>query len=74
MRYKDLNDEYFTSHFEELVKNHGGEWIVIAKGKKMGIGPKHEVREMFKMAKEKFPGEVCLISPIPKEEEIECIL
>ncbi|MEW5767874.1 MAG: hypothetical protein AB1797_09665 [bacterium] len=74
MGYKDLNDEYFTSHFEELVENHGGEWIIIAKGEKIGTGPKHKVREILKMAKEKFPAEVCLVSPIPKEEEIECVL
>lgn len=74
MGLKDLNDDYFTEHFEELVENHGGEWIVIARGEKIGIGPKHKVREMLKIAKEKFPGEVYLISPIPKEEEIECIL
>ena len=74
MSYKNLNDKYFTDHFEELVENHGGEWIVIAGGKEIGIGPRHKLKYMLEIAKKKFPGEVCLVSPIPKEEEIECIL
>lgn len=69
----NLNDHYFTEHFEELVTEHGGEWIVIAKGELVGIGPKHTVKEMLRNARERFPGEIPLASPIPREEEIECI-
>ncbi|MDI6792259.1 MAG: DUF5678 domain-containing protein [bacterium] len=71
---RNYNDEYFTEHFEELVAEHGGEWIVVARGELIGVGPKYTVREMLKKAREKFPHEIPLASPIPKEEEIECIL
>lgn len=74
MLYENLNDSYFTKHFEKLIKKHGGEWIVIAKGEKIGIVPKYKVKDLLEIARDKFPNEICLISPIPKEEEIECIL
>ena len=71
---RNPNDEYFTEHFEELVAEHGGEWIVITEGDLVGIGPKYAVREMLKEARKRFPGKIPLASPIPKEEEIECVL
>lgn len=70
MKYKNIDDDYFTEHFEELVQNHGGEWIVITKGDKIGVGPKHTVKNMLKIAQRRFPSEVYLVLPIPKEEDI----
>ncbi|PIV57149.1 hypothetical protein COY52_10395 [Candidatus Desantisbacteria bacterium CG_4_10_14_0_8_um_filter_48_22] len=71
---KFSNDEYFRKNFTELVNKYGGLWIAIAGGKKVMVGPKHMLSEMFKKARKKFPGDTPLISPIPKKEEIQCIL
>ena len=68
------NDAYFSAHFEELVNKHGGEWVVIAKGKKVAIGHKYELHEMLKKAREKYPDAIPLAAPIPRKEELQCIL
>lgn len=74
MAYKSKNDAYFSEHFESLVDRHGGKWIVIVNGEKIAIGYKHELSKMLKKAREKYPNETPLAAPIPRKEELQCIL
>ena len=74
MEHKNKNDEYFSKHFEKLVDKHGGKWIVIVDGKKFAIGYKYELSKMLKKARKKYPGKTPLAAPIPREEELQCIL
>ena len=72
--YHDPNHDYFSSHFEELVDNHGGKWIVLAKGQLIAICEGNEIHRWLDEAERKFPKEVPFATPIPRPEDIECIL
>jgi len=72
--YSDPDDRYFKTHFAQLVREHGGEWIVVAEGKLVGIGRKRNIRSLIRKAKSKHPDAIPLIAPIPTKEELECVL
>jgi hypothetical protein len=72
--YHDLNHDYFSSHFEELVKNHGGKWIVLSKGDLIAICEGSELNHRIDEAEKKFPRDIPFAAPIPREEDIECLL
>lgn len=72
--YYEPNHAYFSEHLEELVIKHGGKWIVLIKGELISICEGHEITKYLALAREKYPGEVPFASPIPREDEIECIL
>lgn len=70
--YYDPNHEYFTEHFEELVDNHGGQWIVLAEGELVAICEDDEVLGYVEEVRRR--GLVPFMSQIPRPEEIECLL
>lgn len=72
-KYSNLNDEYFKKHISEFVKTHGGEWVVIAGGELIGFAHKENISKLVKKARKQFPKDTPLVSPIPREEELECI-
>jgi hypothetical protein len=72
--YSDPDDRYFKTHFAQLVRDHGGEWIVVAEGKLVGMGRKRNIRSLIRKAKSKHPDAIPLIAPIPTKEELECVL
>jgi hypothetical protein len=74
MNKLDKNEVFFRRHFEEFVNNYGGQWVVIANGRLIGTGTKDRIKELFTKAKKLYPTEEPHISPIPKPEEIECVL
>ena len=74
MAYFTINDHCFHKNFSRLVKRHGGKWVVIAGGKVIGTAPKSRVRKLIDLARKMFPRETPLAAPIPREEEIQCIL
>ena len=72
--YHEPNDTYFKEHLSEFVKKHGGEWVVIAGGQLIGFAQKDNISALIKKAREMFPADIPMLSPIPREEELECIL
>jgi len=72
--YSDPNDSYFKEHLTEFVKEHGGEWVIISGGQLIGFARKDNISRLMKKAKKMFPDDIPLLSPIPREEELECIL
>lgn len=74
IKYSNPNDEYFRKHLSEFVKGHGGEWVVIAGGELIGFIHKENISKLVNKARKLFPKDVPLISPIPREEELQCIL
>jgi hypothetical protein len=72
--YHDPNHDYFSSRFEELVQNHGGKWIVLAKGQLIAICEGSELDHWLAEAEKKFPQTVPFATPIPREDDIECLL
>lgn len=74
MGYPDADDAYFRKNFSKLVCEHGGEWIVLAEGKLIGIGPREKISALVKMARELFPKATPFLAPIPTEEELESVL
>ncbi len=72
--YREPNDTYFKDHLSEFVTEHGGEWVIIAGGQLIGFANKDKISELLKKAKKMFPRDIPLVSPIPREEELECIL
>lgn len=72
--FHDADDWYFRKHFSHLVRQHGGEWIVLAAGKLIGIGKKDKVRGLVGKARGIYPKSTPFIAPIPTKDEIECVL
>jgi len=72
--YLDPDDSYFKKHFAALVREHGGEWIVLAEGKLIGIGKKKEVPHLIEKARAGYPNSTLFLAPIPTKEDIECVL
>jgi len=70
--YYDPNDAYFTEHFEELVDHHGGQWIVMAEGEVVAICEGYEIHQYTDQIRAR--GIVPFAAPIPRPEEIECLL
>jgi hypothetical protein len=46
---------------------------VAAGGDTVGVGPAAEIQKWLKEARIKYPGEIPLVAPIPREEEMECV-
>lgn len=74
IKYINPNDEFFRTHISEFVKSHAGEWVVIAGGQLIGFVHKENISKLVKKARKQFPEDIPLVSPIPREEELECIL
>ena len=55
--YPDSDDAYFKKHFARLVREHGGEWIVMAEGKIIGIGKKDKLHRLVSKAQASYPKE-----------------
>jgi Family of unknown function (DUF5678) len=72
--YSDPDDNYFKTHFAQLVRQHGGEWIVLADGKLVGVGKKKNIRSLVRKARAQHPNAIPFIAPIPTKEELECVL
>lgn len=71
---EEPNDAYFTKHLEKLVKAHGGKWAVIAGGRLIGVGNEEELKKLTTVARRRYPEDIPLVTPIPRREELECIL
>ena len=72
--YHDRNHACFTKHLEKLVKAHGGKWVVIAGGSLIGVADEAELKKLTALARKRYPKDTPLITPIPRREELECIL
>ena len=73
IKYSNPNDECLGDRLSDFVKSHGGKWVVIAGGKVIGFADKEGLSRVVKRARKRFPGDTPLISPIPREEELEWI-
>jgi hypothetical protein len=72
--FSDPNDAYFTRHLDRLVRSHGGKWAVIAGGRLIGVAEEPELKKLSALARKRYPKDIPLIAPIPRREELECIL
>lgn len=72
--YHDADDYYFRKHFPQLVREHGGKWIVLVKGKLIGIGKRDKLRTLVLKAQASHPDSTPFIAPIPTKDELECVL
>lgn len=72
--YSDPDDRYFRKHFARLVREYGGQWIVLAEGKLIGIGKKKNISRLIQKAQSNYPKTTPFIAPIPTKEELECVL
>lgn len=71
---EDADDKYFRKHLSTLVREHGGQWVVIAAGKLIGTGKKSQIGSLLSKARKSYPQATPFIAPIPTEDEIECAL
>jgi len=71
---RDPNDFYFATHFTTLVRKHGGKWIVLTEGKLVGIGDREDIPVLMQKARELSPMATPFLAPIPRPEELECVL
>lgn len=73
---EDLNlealDEWYTAHFEELVRKHAGKAIAMVTGEVVVVADTE--READRAAREKYPDAVPFVLTIPTEEELVCLL
>ncbi len=71
---RDPDDLYFRKHFSQLVRDHGGKWIVLVEGNLIGIRKKDKIRSLVSKAKARYPDSTLFIAPIPTKDELECVL
>lgn len=72
--YADADHGYFRKHLSRLVRERGGEWIVLAEGNLIGIGKKGNIPSLILKAQSKYPHATPFIAPIPTKEDLECVL
>jgi hypothetical protein len=72
--FYEPNDAYFTKHLSKWVKAYGGKWVVIAGGSLIGVAREEELKKLTALARKRYPKDIPLIAPIPRKEELECIL
>lgn len=72
--YHEPNDACFKKHLQKLVKAHGGKWVVIAGGRLIGVVDEAELKKRVALARRRYPKDIPLVAPIPRKEELECIL
>ena len=72
--YYDADNDYFRKHLANLVREHGGEWVIIANGKLIGTGKKHQIGTLLSKARISHPQSTPFIAPIPTKDELECAL
>jgi hypothetical protein len=70
----DADHRYFQTHLSRLVRERGGEWIVLAEGNLVGIGKKQRVPGLIKKARSRYPHATPFAAPIPTKEDLECVL
>jgi len=70
----DADHRYFKAHLGRLVRERGGEWIVLAGGNLVGIGKKERVPRLIQKARSKYPDATPFAAPIPTKEDLECVL
>jgi hypothetical protein len=73
-QHDDADHRYFQTHFGRLVRERGGEWIVLADGNLVGIGKKERVPGLIQKARSKYPYATPFAAPIPTKEDLECVL
>jgi len=71
---EDPNDRYFNTHFARLVKEHGGEWIVLVDGKLIGIGREKDLGKLMAKARRTHPRSMPFAAPIPARQDLQCLL
>ena len=65
------DDKWIADHFEELVNEHGGEYLVVVNGEPF-IGL--DAAKLFEEARRKYKGFTPTCMPIPKPEDFLSIL
>jgi hypothetical protein len=70
----DADHRYFKTHLGRLVRERGGEWIVLAEGNLVGIGKKERVPRLIQKARSKYPHATPFAAPIPTKEDLQCVL
>ena len=71
---RDLDHAYFRKNFPRLVREHGGEWVVLARGKLIGTAKRDKLARLVAKARVAYPGIIPFIAPLPTRAEIECVL
>ena len=70
----NLSRSLKKGHFCELVKKHGGKWIVLTEGKLIGIGSSADIPALMEKARAAAPSAIPFLAPIPTPEDLECVL
>jgi hypothetical protein len=65
-------DDWYTSHFEELVEKYPGKAVAIVNGRIVGVGESEQ--EVDSQARKQYPGETPFVVTVPTEEELVCLL
>jgi len=68
------NHRCFTQHVDRLVTCAGGQWVVVAGGKILGIGPKRALKRMVRDARRRYPEDTPLVAPLPTDQDLPCVL
>jgi len=68
----EVLDEWYATHFEELVSKHAGKAIAVVTDEIVAVADTE--READRLAREKYPDAVPLVLAIPTEEELVCLL
>lgn len=65
-------DDWYTSHFEELVEKYPHKAIAVVKGQIVAVGESE--LEVYRQALQQYPNETPFVLTIPSEEDLVCLL
>jgi hypothetical protein len=65
-------DEWYATHFEELVSKHAGKAIAVVADEIVAVADTE--KEADGLARERHPDAIPLVLAIPTEEELVCLL
>ena len=65
-------DQWYTEHFEELVRKYGGKSIAVVSGEIVAVADSE--RNADQLARKSHPGTAPLVFTVPTEEDLVCLL
>lgn len=71
LKAETTDDEWIRRHFEELVDQYAGQYVVVASGE-VFVG--QDARRLFAKARRKHPGMVPTGMPVPRPQDFLCAL
>jgi Fe-S cluster assembly ATPase SufC len=65
-------NDWMVTHYEELVKEYPHKAIAVVEGEVVAVGKTE--REVYEVARRKYPDTIPFVTTLPSEEDFVCLL